>query len=55
MGDRMRDEFVAEIERLRAAVSKSDSVKLRTDYIKRIKTMTRELKEYDSFHGKGAK
>jgi len=55
MGDRMREKFVAEIDRLRAAIKKTDSVKLRNDYTKRVQRMERDLKEYDYFHKKGAK
>ena len=55
MGDRMREEFVAEIEKLRAAIKKTDSVKLRTDYTKKVTKMMRELKEYDDFHNGGVK
>lgn len=55
MGDRIRDKFVAEIEKLRVAIKKTNSVKLRTDYTKKVREMERELKEYDMYHKKGAK
>lgn len=47
--DRQRDKFVKELERLRAACEKTDSKYLRNDYVKAIKDMERELRDYDMF------
>ena len=51
--DRQRDRFVKELERLRAACSKTSSEYLRKDYGKAIKDMERELRDYDNFKRQG--
>ena len=44
-----RNEIEAEIERLEAAIAKSRSEKLRTDYRKAVRRLRKELREYDRF------
>lgn len=46
--DEQRELFSAEIQRMRAAVEKTDSKYLKRDYRKAIRRMERELAEYDS-------
>ena len=47
--DRMREKHVQEMERLKAAIEKTKSPKLKRDYTKALKEMERELKDYDRF------
>ena len=49
--DKMREKHVAEIERLKTAIKKTDSEYLKRDYKKAIKRMSAELKEYDRYKG----
>lgn len=42
---------VAEINRLKTAMEKTNSNYLKNDYSKRIKTLTNELKEYCGYRG----
>jgi hypothetical protein len=49
--DRMRDSFVAEIDRLQVAISKTKSQHLRRDYSKAVRRMKAELRDYDRFKG----
>lgn len=44
-----REKHIAEMQRLAAAISKTKSEKLKTDYMKRLKKMSHELKIYDSY------
>ena len=45
----MREKHVAEMERLKTAMEKTDSEYLKRDYSKALKRMERELKEYDRY------
>ena len=45
--DKMREKHVAEMERLKTAMEKTDSEYLKRDYGKALKRMERELREYD--------
>ena len=45
---RSRSELVAEIERVKAALSKTDSRKLKHDYGKHLERLTRDLMYYDT-------
>ena len=47
--DKMREKHVAEMERLKTAMEKTDSEYLKRDYSKALKRMERELKEYDRY------
>ena len=49
MADKRRQEFVDEMERLKQAIRKTHSEYLKKDYIKALKTMKRELTDYDRF------
>lgn len=51
---RSRSEVVAEIERVKAALSKTDSRKLKHDYGKHLKRLTRDLLRYDTTTTRGA-
>lgn len=44
-----REKHIAEMQRLVAAITKTKSEKLKTDYQKRLKKMVHELKIYDSY------
>jgi hypothetical protein len=44
-----REKFVEEINRLKIAIKKTKSIKLRNDYTKAVKRMLKELAEYDRF------
>lgn len=48
--DKMRMAHIAEMQRLRTAIGKTKSQKLKNDYTKALKRMARELKEYDAYH-----
>ena len=48
--DKMRDAFVAEMDRLRDAISRTKSEHLRREYGKALKRMERDLRDYDRFH-----
>lgn len=52
MRDRQREEFVKEIERIRAEMLRSKSVKFQHDRAVAIKEMRAELAYYDSCHGR---
>ena len=47
--DKQRQKFVEEINRLRKAVNTTESRYLKRDYIKAIKEMEKELREYDKY------
>lgn len=47
--DKMRDQFVAEIERLQDACKRTRSKHLIADYQKAIRRMKMELREYDNY------
>ena len=47
--DKMREKHIAEIERLKTAIEKTDSKYLKRDYKKALKRMSAELKEYDRY------
>ena len=49
--DKMREKHVAEMERLKTAISKTNSEYLKRDYEKALKRMSAELKEYDRYKG----
>lgn len=49
-----RDEYAAEIERLEAAIVKTKSEKLRTDYRKAVRRMRKELRDYDRYRAGSA-
>ena len=49
--DKMRKNRVAEIERLKAAIAKTNSEYLKRDYGKALKRMQRELRDYDRYKG----
>ena len=49
--DKMREKHVAEIERLKTAIKKTDSEYLKRDYKKALKRMQRELRDYDGYKG----
>ena len=49
--DKMREKHVAEMERLKTAMEKTDSEYLKRDYEKTLKRMQKELKEYDKYKG----
>ena len=49
--DKMREKHVAEMERLKTAMEKTDSEYLKRDYGKALKRMQRELKDYDRYKG----
>ena len=51
---RNRNEPVAEIERVKAALSKTDSRKLKHDYGKHLKRLTKELLHYDREYNRGS-
>lgn len=50
--DKMRDEFVTEMNRLKDALSNTQSPYLKRDYDKAYSRMKKELEEYDSFKKK---
>lgn len=47
-----REKHIAEMQRLAAAITKTKSEKLKTDYQKRLKKMSHELKIYDAYRRK---
>lgn len=47
--DKQRQKFVEEINQLRTAVNSTKSKYLKKDYLKAIRRMEIELKEYDAF------
>ena len=49
--DKMREKHVAEMERLKTAISKTKSEHLKRDYEKALRRMENELKEYDRYKG----
>ena len=49
--DKMRKNRVAEIERLKTAMEKTDSEYLKRDYGKALKRIQRELSDYDRYKG----
>ena len=51
--DKQRELFVNEIKRMKEAIKKTKSEKLKTDYLKAIKRMNKQLKIYDRYK-KGA-
>lgn len=51
--DKMRAKHIAEMDRLRDAIQRTDSEYLKRDYVKAIKRMKRELAEYDRYRNQG--
>ena len=49
--DKMREKHVAEMERLKTAMKKTDSEYLKRDYGKALKRMQRELRDYARYKG----
>ena len=49
--DKMREKHVAEMDRLKDAMRRTNSKHLRCDYGKRLKRMQKELEEYDRYKG----
>ena len=49
--DKMREKHIAEMERLKTAMEKTDSEYLKRDQKKALKRMSAELKEYDRYKG----
>lgn len=47
--DKMRMSHIAEMQRLRTAIGKTKSQKLKNDYTKSLRRMENELKEYDRY------
>ena len=47
--DIMRNKHIAEMQRLKTAIDKTNSEYLKRDYKKALKRMQRELKEYDRY------
>lgn len=47
--DKARQAHVEEMRRLREAIEKTDSPRLKKDYGKRLKRMSHELKIYDKY------
>ena len=47
--DKQREAFVKEMRRMKEAIEKTDSPKLKRDYSKAIKRMKKQLKEYDYY------
>lgn len=47
--DNQREAFITEMNRMRAALRKTKSERLRRDYGKALKRMKRELAEYDYY------
>lgn len=47
--DKMRMAHIAEMQRLRTAIGKTKSQKLKNDYTKSLRRMENELKEYDRY------
>ena len=47
--DKQRELFIAEMDKIRAAIAKSKSKYLKADYEKQLCRMKRELREYDGF------
>lgn len=51
--DKMREKHVAEMERIKDAIARSNSPYLKKDYTKAYKRMERELAEYDRYRNQG--
>lgn len=49
--DKIRKKHIAEMERLKTAIEKTDSEYLKRDYEKALKRMQKELREYDRYKG----
>ena len=49
--DKMREKYVAEMDRLKYAMARTKSNQLRCDYGRALKRMQNELKEYDRYKG----
>ena len=49
--DKMRNKHIAEMERLKEAIAKTESEYLKKDYSKALKRMKKELAEYDKYRG----
>ena len=47
--DKMRQKHIDEMNRLRTAIHKTKSEYLKKDYVKALKRMKQELKEYDRY------
>ena len=47
--DKMRAKHIAEMDRMRDAIQRTDSEYLKRDYVKALKRMERELAEYDRY------
>lgn len=50
MSNTQRDNFIADIDRIKGAIKNTNSVYLKRDYQKALKRKYRELKQYDRFH-----
>ena len=49
--DKMRERHIAEMNRLKDAIARTESEHLKNDYCKSLKRMQNELKEYDRYKG----
>jgi hypothetical protein len=49
--DKMREKYVAEMDRLKDAMERTTSNHLRCDYGRALKRMRKELEEYDKYKG----
>ena len=49
--DIMRNKHIAEMQRLKTAIDKTNSEYLKRDYKKALKRMQRELRDYDRYKG----
>lgn len=47
--DKMREQFVSDMQRMEQALQNTTSPYLKRDYTKALKRMKRELEEYDNF------
>lgn len=52
--DKMREKHVAEMQRLKDAISRTDSVKLKRDYQKAYQKMEKDLRLYDAYKKESA-
>lgn len=50
MADIQREQFIADINRMKAVISSTNSEYLKRDYQKALKRKYKELKMYDRFH-----
>ena len=52
--DKMREKHVAEMQRLKDAISRTDSVTLKRDYQKAYRRMEKDLRLYDAYRKESA-